>query len=330
MHKILSDWEKQLSVSRTKSLHASLYRKMNIKKSIADFPHPTPSGPMIISDPMNPQCISHDLLSASNFFSSTLSTLGGDPDFTPPDAVFQQVIASALTCPSNTAHHDIPELSSKRFQELVRNSKPTKAGGTDNTNFYLISLALNNIQSWILNTFNHFCHLPIPEHWSKSNVFLLFKLGDPLDTKNYRPISLLHSVFKVVSTHLFDQLYSHVEQHNLMHKAQHGGLPGFRTSDHLLHLKTQQHLFPNSYHLYIDLNKAFNSIPINSLMSLPSHYNLPTLVVSSINFLYTHTIEQPLINGLTYSHQIQRRGLRQGCPLSPLLFNLPQHHTTPY
>ena len=44
--------------------------------------------------------------------------------------------------------------------------------------------------------------------------------------------------------------------------------------------------------------------------------------MSSINSLYTYTIELLLINGNTFSSHIQRRGLRQGCPPYPLLFNL--------
>ena len=257
MHHVLSDWEKKIYSSRTKSLHASLYRKMNVKKSISDFLQPTPSGSMVISDPANPQCISHDPLTTSKYFSSTLSTLGGDPDFAPPDSLFQQVIATVPSCPPDTSQIHIPDLSFDRFQQLLSNSEPTKAGGTDNTNFYLIFLTLDNIQAWILKSVNYFLHHLIPEHWSTSNVFLLFKSGDPLNTTNYSPISLLHSIFKLISTHLFDQLYSHVEKHDLMHKSQHGGLPRFRTSDHLLHLKKKQHEFPDSYHLYMDFNEAF-------------------------------------------------------------------------
>ena len=144
---------------------------------------------------------------------------------------------------------------------------------------------------------NHFLKHHIPPHWSVSNVFLLFKGGDPLLTKNYRPISLLHSISKLISTHLFDNLHSTTMQHFLLHPSQHGGLPGIRTTDHLLHLKSLRHTFPNSYHLYIDFNKAFYNIPIRPLLTLLVTYKLPRELIFAIRCLYTYTIERPLING---------------------------------
>ena len=107
-----------------------------------------------------------------------------------------------------------------------------------------------------------------------------------------------------------------------MHSSQHGGISGLRTSDHLLHLKSLSHQHPDVYYLYIDVEKAFNSIPAEFLFQLLSHYNLPSEVISSIRTLYTYTTEQPSVDGRVHRSHKQHSGLRQGCHLSPRLFNL--------
>ena len=76
------------------------------------------------------------------------------------------------------------------------------------------------------------------------------------------------------------------------------------------------------YHLYIDFNKAFNSVPLRALWTTLRGYGLPEALISSIQRLYDHATDQPLINGSTTEGHPQLRGVRQGCPLSPLLFIL--------
>ena len=169
---------------------------------------------------------------------------------------------------------------------------------------------------------NLFLHSPLPRHWTTALVFLLYKKKDVTDPRNYRPMSLLHSIYKIIATHIREQLSHHVEKHKIMHHSQHGGLAAHRTADHIYHIKALQIKNKQAYHLYIDFNKAFNSIPQQALIYTLQYYNLPTHLIDTLKHLYTHPYERPLINGQHMGEHKQIRGVRQGCPLSPLLFNL--------
>ena len=139
-------------------------------------------------------------------------------------------------------------------------------------------------------------------NFTESQVFLLYKKGDTRLTSNYRPISLLNSLYKLVSTHLVDQLSSHTLTHKLLHPSQHGGLPCHHTADHIHHITALQSRNTPAYHLHIDFNKAFNSIPRSALWSTLIHYNLPCQLITALQMLYHSPKEIPLINGETYHH----------------------------
>ena len=77
-----------------------------------------------------------------------------------------------------------------------------------------------------------------------------------------------------------------------------------------------------AYHLYIDFNKAFNSVPRGALFKALRRYGFPEALVQALAHLYSCPSEFPIVNGRTLACYPLTRGLRQGCPLSPILFNL--------
>ena len=155
---------------------------------------------------------------------------------------------------------------------------------------------------------------------------------------NYRPIALLNSVYKIIVTHANRELLAAAIEHSIIHPTQIGGLPNRRCQDHIFNLLSTFRESAASYSLYIDFNKAFNSVPHTTLFTVLARLNFPTPLVSLIQSLYRAPRDFPLVSGHTHSSHLQTRGVQQGCPMSPilfchylnvLLFALPSHVTAP-
>ena len=144
----------------------------------------------------------------------------------------------------------------------------------------------------------------------------------PHDPANYRPIALLNTVYKLVARHATSTLQALIKDHTLIHHSQRGGMPNFRTMDHLFHVTAEVARCPQAYDFYIDFNKAFTSVPHSTLRRVLHHYRMPIGLVDLIGGLYAHPQDAPLNNNTTPHRYLQTRGLRQGCPMSPVLFIL--------
>ena len=321
LEKLVSEWSADIQKTHRNKLHRALLAGTAIKRTLAETLQPQPSTFTAVTEPAN-NTIHTSPASISKAFCNTLQHLGGDPSFEPDQKLLTSLLQHLPTCPDHVPSSKLPPLEEQRFIEILKRSKPSKRGGTDGSNLYMIFLSPEYVRRWFLFATNFSLTHTMPPNFTESQVFLLYKKGDTRWTSNYRPISLLNSLYKLVSTHLVDQLSSHTLTHKLLHPSQHGGLPCHRTADHIHHITALQSRNTPAYHLYIDFNKAFNSIPRSALWSTLIHYNLPSQLITALQMLYHSPKEIPLINGETHHHFTLLRGVKQGCPLSPLLFNL--------
>uniref|UniRef100_A0A914XFR3 Reverse transcriptase domain-containing protein n=1 Tax=Plectus sambesii TaxID=2011161 RepID=A0A914XFR3_9BILA len=108
-----------------------------------------------------------------------------------------------------------------------------------------------------------------PKHMANSSTILLFRKGNLLQLKNYRPISLLSIISKLL-TKVINNRIKHI-----LDESQPPKLAGFRrhfsTIDHLHSLnklieKTHKYQRP-LYMLFIDFEKAFDSVEANAIWS---------------------------------------------------------------
>ena len=68
-------------------------------------------------------------------------------------------------------------------------------------------------------------------------------------------------------------------------------------------------IHPNLYHLYLDLNKAFNSVPLAALWRILHNYNFPTQLIALIRERYTWQADYPAVNNITLFAAMFFRGL---------------------
>ena len=240
----------------------------------------------------------------------------------PPQDSVEEVLSHSPTCPVSAKNDHIPPLTWGEFLNHLKHSKPSKAGGPDKTNNYILALCPEPIQRFFHSILNRFLHSPLPPHWLCAKICLLYEKGDPFSPSNYRSIALLNCIYKLLATFACKHLRAQAFAHDIFSEIQHGGLPGHQCADHLYHLKALYAKLKKSYSLFIDFNKAFTSVPHGTLWTVLERANFSTSTISIIKQLYAFPQDSPIINGRTPHAYLQARGLRQGCPLSPLLFIL--------
>ena len=74
--------------------------------------------------------------------------------------------------------------------------------------------------------------------------------------------------------------------------------------------------------VFIDLAKAFDTVSHSSIVNGLKHKGIPAQVISTILDLYTDSFTSVSVGGKTTRRIRINSGVKQGCPLSPLLFNL--------
>ena len=110
----------------------------------------------------------------------------------------------------------------------------------------------------------------VPINWKHANITAVFKKDDPSLSCNYRPISLLCVLSKVLERCVHSHSYYHLAP--LIYKMQHGFLRGKSTTSQLLevyhdileHFASGKEVDAIYLHLY--LSKAFDKVPHNLLL----------------------------------------------------------------
>ena len=121
-------------------------------------------------------------------------------------------------------------VSEECIANVITKLKNKSSYGYDNISNKLIKSAKNVLIKPLTLIVNQCLHTGIyPSQLKLSRVKPLFKSGDKSKFNNYRPISLLPSLFKIFEFVIFDQLLHYFVENNLLSMEQFGFRPGHST-----------------------------------------------------------------------------------------------------
>ena len=156
----------------------------------------------------------------------------------------------------------------------------------------------------------------------KAAVVLLYKNGERNDPSNYRPIALMSVELKILARVLAYRMSSLLG--DIIHHLQKAFVKERRIHDHIHLLKSvQTHLTTQNeegFATFLDFTKAYDRVDWDYMFEALDTANFGPIFISWIKLLYRDPMVIILFNGILSRPVYPSRGVKQGCPLSALLF----------
>ena len=190
--------------------------------------------------------------------------------------------------------------STQEVYTLLNKLDVHKAYGTDNLSPHILKQCASQLSPSLAILFTLSMKTgKVPSQWKAPHVVPIFKKGDKGNIENYRPVSLLSCVSKIMERCIFNHMYPIVEPS--LSKAQHGFMRNKSCTTHLLDM----------YHaigsvldasgqtelIYLDFSKAFDSVNHKLLLHKLQSFGINGNLLSWFKSYLTTRIQRVVLEG---------------------------------
>ena len=202
-----------------------------------------------------------------------------------------------------------------------------KAIGLDKISARLLRDAARVIAPPLTYIINHSSKIgKFPSHWKCVKVTVLFQQGDGTNMDNYRPISVLPTVSKVIERATDTQLYAFLESHQLPVENQFGFRRGRSTPLALTQFTDEMRANMDNGLVngvtFLDLKKAFDTVDHTILIHKLKALGVSEVCLAWFQSYLTSRFQRTVIGQATFCNRRISIGVPQGSILGPLLFSI--------
>lgn len=225
--------------------------------------------------------------------------------------------------PQLTEHE--PEILKSEVEHALKRLKNNKAPGIDG----IAAEILKSIGQPAIDVLHVICNQiwktgNWPDEWCSSLYIPLFKKGNPADCNNYRMIALIPHASKILLQIINSRLRPYLLPQ--IAEEQTGFMPGKGTREQIGNVRQliekAREFNIKMYLCFVDYSKAFDLVKWPKMWQILKEMGVPDHLVLLIRHLYEHNYGLIKINDVASNRFQAMKGVRQGCILSPLLFNI--------
>ena len=292
----------------------------HIKSSLAST---TAVQPRQTNIPNQPQPQSKMMADKFNYhFVNIVSTFGAMPTTVPNYAKLRNFISRSK---SENANFKLPNMTIEFVLKQLRAMPAAKATGLDGISCKVLKLSAEIIAPHIVNICNTSIETAqFPRSWKKARVVPLYKSGDSNDVTNYRPISVLPVLSKLLERHVYNHFYAYLADYQLLLEEQ-SGFRQNRSCETLL-IKLTDYILNNIDNgnlcgmVLVDLRKAFDLVDHELMLIKLDMYGCQGKELAWFKSYLSERFQSVKYDGVLSDPLPVTIGVPQGSILGPLLF----------